>query len=221
MKKFLFSFIFLLCSGFSAVAESENAELGAVRFWAENKGAQILEILADKNLERKYAELDEILYKDIDLDYASRFVMGRYWKQMSEEQKQTYVPLFKRYVASLYKSFPLDVPMGSIGYKIEKIVPNKDFYEVFCTVNINQKNIRQNAENNAKIGVLFSLIRENGNIKVRDLKIAESSLLVTYRERFNKMIHQDNDDEIDWFLDDLMALTEDKERENELKLMEN
>ena len=68
---------------------------------------------------------------------------------------------------------------------------------------------------------MFSLIRENGKIKVRDLKIAESSLLVTYRERFNKMIHQDNDDEIDWFLDDLMALTEDKERENELKLMEN
>ena len=56
---------------------------------------------------------------------------------------------------------------------------------------------------------------------MRDLKIAESSLLVTYRERFNKMIHQDNDDEIDWFLDDLMALTEDKERENELKLMKN
>ena len=50
---------------------------------------------------------------------------------------------------------------------------------------------------------------------VRDLKIGESSLLIAYRERFYKMIHQDNDDEIDWFLEDLESITEDKEIENQ------
>ena len=53
---------------------------------------------------------------------------------------------------------------------------------------------------------------------VRDLKIGESSLLIAYRERFNKMIHDDNDDEIDWFLEDLENITADKEQENLLKL---
>ena len=56
---------------------------------------------------------------------------------------------------------------------------------------------------------------------VRDLKIGESSLLIAYRERFNKMIHDDNDDEIEWFLEDLENITADKEEENLLMLEKN
>ena len=63
--------------------------------------------------------------------------------------------------------------------------------------------------------MIFSLTKQNNKIMVRDLKIGESSLLIAYRERFYKMIHQDNDDEIDWFLEDLESITEDKELENQ------
>lgn len=221
MKRIFFSVVLFLCLIFAFTAKSDSGSITEVRTWAEYKGAQILEILANKNLEQKYAALDKILYEDIDLNYAARFVVGRYWRQMSEEQKQIYVPLFKRYVAALYKSFPLDVPEGSIGYKIEKIIPSDTFYDVICSIDLAQQNSESKAENSGKIGVLFSLVKNNEKIVVRDLKIAASSLLVTYRERFEKMIHQDSDDEIDWFLEDLTTITEDKERENELKLIKN
>ena len=49
---------------------------------------------------------------------------------------------------------------------------------------------------------------------MRDLKVDESSLLLSFRERFYKMIHQDNDDEISWFLEDLATITADAEAEN-------
>lgn len=221
MKRFLFFSAMLLCFIFSAVSICKSAEIDKARQWAENKGEQILQILANKNLEQKYVELDKILHEDIDLDYAARFVAGRYWRQMNEEQKQAYVPLFKRYVAALYKSFPLDIPEGSIDYNVEKVWQNSDTFEIVCTINLNTKTNDSAAETNGKIQVLFTLVENAEKIMVRDLKIAESSLLITYRERFNKMIHQDNDDEIDWFLEDLTALTEDKERENELKLIKN
>ena len=121
----LFFFWALLFKPYGAFANSNEAQN-----WAASKGEQILKILGDKNLERKYADLDKILYEDIDLDHAARFVMGRYWRKMNDEQKETYLPLFKRYTAAAYKSFPLDIPENSIGYEIIKIQPNKDFFDV-------------------------------------------------------------------------------------------
>ena len=49
---------------------------------------------------------------------------------------------------------------------------------------------------------------------VRDLKIEQSSLLLAFRERFQQMIHQDNDDEIAWFLEDLQAIVESMEEKH-------
>ena len=42
----------------------------------------------------------------------------------------------------------------------------------------------------------------------------ENSFLISYRERFYQMIHEDNDDDIDWYLEDLENRIEDSEIEN-------
>lgn len=43
----------------------------------------------------------------MDLDYISRFVVGKYWRQMSAEQQKKYQELFTRYALNVYKGFPL------------------------------------------------------------------------------------------------------------------
>lgn len=215
IKYFLQLIILFLFVFFAHSAKCDNFEASEAEVWANGKGEEILEILADKDLNRKYLKLDEILYNDIDLDHAARYVVGRYWRTMTEEQKEKYVPLFKRYTAALYKAFPLDIKTGSIGFKIEKILPDKDFFDVFCSIKLSSSN--NQTDSTGRINVIFSLTKKDSKIMVRDLKIAESSLLATYRERFYKMIHQDSDDEIDWFLEDLENLTQDKEAENQLK----
>ena len=53
---------------------------------------------------------------------------------------------------------------------------------------------------------------------VQDMKIQESSMLLSFRDRFNKMIQVDSDGEIDWFLEDLEVIVSDNERENQEKL---
>ena len=53
---------------------------------------------------------------------------------------------------------------------------------------------------------------------VQDMKIQESSLLLSFRDRFNKMIQVDSDGEIDWFLEDLEIIVSDSEKENQEKL---
>ena len=186
--------------------------------WAQKKGQEILQILSDKNNTDKYEQLDQILKEDIDLDFAARFVLGKYWRQMTDAQKEQYVPLFKRYVAALYKSVPLNIDTDDIHFTIDKVVETPKGMEVWCTIQI--KKIEQAADQQSKGGikVLFTLVENNAHIQVRDLKVEESSLLISYRDRFYKMIHQDSDDELEWFLEDFEALIQDTEQKNEEKL---
>ena len=186
--------------------------------WAQNKGQEILQILSDKNNTDKYEQLDQILNEDIDLDFAAKFVLGKYWRQMTDAQKEQYVPLFKRYVAALYKSVPLNIDTDDIHFTIDKVVETPKGMEVWCTIQI--KKIEQAADQQSKGGikVLFTLVENNAHIQVRDLKVEESSLLISYRDRFYKMIHQDSDDELEWFLEDFEALVQDTEQKNEEKL---
>jgi len=203
--------LFLLFCGFSLPCNADNLSPQEAREWAENKGREILNILTNDNITDRFDKLDEIADNDIDLDYAGRFVVGKYWRQMSEEQKQKYIPLFKRYSKSLYKSYNTDLKDGEVTYTVDKALTGKTGVDVFCTVKINE--IEKNVDDNSKGGikVVFSLVKMDGKIKVRDLKIEESSFLRAYRERFYKMIHEDNEDEIDWFLEDLETIVRDNE----------
>ena len=186
--------------------------------WATNKGEQILKILSDNNLATKYSQLDKILYEDIDLDNAAKFVMGKHWRQMTDEQKEIYVPLFKRYISSLYKSYPLNFKNGDIQYEVHKIIQNEKSTDVFCNIKVQMIENVVDEQSKGGFEVLFVVIKKQNKIMVQDMKIQESSMLLSFRDRFNKMIQMDSDGEIEWFLEDLEISTSDNEKENQEKL---
>lgn len=186
--------------------------------WAKFKGEQILKILSDTNLTTKYEQLDKILYEDVDLDNAAKFVVGKHWRQMSEKQKEIYIPLFKRYISSLYKGYPLELKDGDIQYEVNKIIENEKTTDVFCNIQIKAFENVVDAQSKGGFDVLFVLVKKQNKIMVQDMKIQESSMLLSFRDRFNKMIQVDSDGEIDWFLEDLEVIISDNERENQEKL---
>ena len=202
----------------TALYAAENFTSKEARVWADSKGRELLEILASENSAEKYHKLDTILQNDIDIDHAARFVIGKYWKQMTDKQRTEYMDIFKKYTSALYKSYPLDIEKGAVTYAIDKVLADKQLQNVYCTVYV--KAIEKNVDDASKGGihVIFSLIKNDGKIRVRDLKITETSFLLAYRERFYKMLHEDDDDDIDWFLEDLKQITADLEKENTVKM---
>jgi ABC-type transporter MlaC component len=203
----------LLCAA-EIMSESE------ARTWADGKGREVLEILTAESSAEKYQKLDDILQNDVDLDHAARFVIGKYWRQMTEEQRTEYMDVFKKYTSALYKGYPLDIEKGAVTYTIDKVLADKDLQNVYCTVFV--KAIERHVDDKSKGGihVIFSLIKNDGKIKVRDLKITETSFLLAYRGRFYKMLHEDDDDDIDWFLEDLRQITADMEQDNAAKMQQ-
>ena len=168
--------------------------------WAQNKGDEILQILTSEDSPEKYEKLDTILHNDVDLPYAAKFVIGKYWRQMSEGQQEKYISLFSRYMENLYKSYSLDIKKGAISFQTDKVITGDKNTDVYCTIFFNNLNGATEEEKPQGIPVIFVIHAENNRIKVRDIKFGETSFLIYYRQYFQQQIHEEYDDEISWFL---------------------
>lgn len=173
-------------------------ETEAVNF-ANTKGKELIEIFQEDDLAKRYKVLDKLILEHIDIDYISKFLIGKYWRVMSDEQKISYKNTFVRYGLALYKTLPLEYAKN-IVYDITGAVIEGNYTNVLANVEFGL------GENKQKITVSFRLHKVNEKIKIVDVKVAESSLLLAYRGKFYEMIAQ-SDNEIDWFLEDLTDIT--------------
>ena len=135
-----------------------------------------MQALSESDPISKYSKLDKMLTEDVNLDYISKFVIGKYARLMNREQQARYSDLFHRYVLSLYKQINLNFDPTRLMAEFKNLEPQK-------------------------IPVKFKLIRGASNrIQAVDVEISEVSLVVEYRKQFYRMI-RDEDEDMNWFLD--------------------
>lgn len=210
----LITAVFALCT-FVTVAKAAPVEEQQAVSWAEQTGQQLIAALGNPDLQSKYHTLDKMFGSDVDTTYIAKFVIGKYWKLFNPEQKQSYLSLFNRYVLSLYKNYPLDFDTDGIDFEITSARINGKFTDVFCKVDLPEN---LSSENLNYIMLEFKIAQTDGKIKIYDLKIGESSLLLTYRNRFYTMMAE-ADEDVSWFLEDLEMLTVSNEQNAQQKLL--
>ena len=86
MKKFL-AFLFIFFFGVVSSLRAEKTEAD-VRNFLNEKGQKLIITLGSSDLEEKYDILDEMFENNVDVDYIARFVMGQYYRNMTDEQKK-------------------------------------------------------------------------------------------------------------------------------------
>lgn len=182
------------------------------REWADKNGRLLLETFREPDLRTRYDKLDDLFVRFVDLDYVSKFVMGKYWRQMTPQQRETYRGIFKRYALATYKSFPLDF-VNSLTYTVGNAVEENDFTIVSATVTVTL---------DAKTGpqdflLQFRLHDNGGQIQLVDIKLAESSLILSFRGQFYSQLAE-LEGEIEWFLEDFETSTYSLEYKNRGKL---
>ncbi len=174
--------------------------------WAEDNGRLLLETFREADMVKRYAKLDVLLEKFIDLPYVARFVVGRFWREMSAEQQAVYQALFRRYALALYKTFPLDF-VNDLSYEVGAAVVEKNDTVVTAVVHV-----RLNPNNPPQDFVLQFRLRETADgIKLADIKLAESSLILSYRSRFYELIAADDGD-MGWFIEDFETMVQSAEK---------
>ncbi len=194
--KFLFFCSFLLCN--SAFSQNVAVSSNEAKLWATQKGSELIQTLGMKDIIQKHSKLDEMMTKDVNLDYVSNFVIGKYARKMDKNQKTRYSELFKRYVLSIYKQYNLQFNPNNINFSVDKIVEHPKFTTVTCSVDAS--NLVKDLELE-KIPVEFKLIRGKQNkIQAVDVAISNVSMVIEYRKKFYQMIIEEGE-EIDWFLE--------------------
>lgn len=205
-KSFLQLIILLLVFLLStSVYAKELSQKEALEF-SNIQGQNLLRTFSEKDIKQKYQKLDDLFLNYVDLDYISRFVVGKYWRQMNTEQQEQYQNLFKRYATNVYKGFPLSFD-NNLTYTITG--SRKEDKEVFVVANIEYD--PQNSSEKMVFLIEFRLHKPKDKIMITDIKIAESSLILSYRKRFYQMI-ADADGEIEWFLEDFELTTTSAEK---------
>jgi len=182
----------------SAYADDVTITSSEARLWANTKGHELILALSEPNLATKYAKLDSMMEKEVNLDYVSKFVIGKYAKKMTPEQKKTYTDLFHRYAKSLYKKTKMNFDANAIDFKVDSVTEHEKFASVVCVVK--PPKISENVAIE-DIPVQFKLIRGDDNqIQAVDVAISDVSMVIEYRKRFYQMI-KDERENIDWFLE--------------------
>ena len=189
---------------FATVCRAESLTTDEALDFARVQGQELLMSFQEPDLKERFDKLDKLFLGYVDVDYISRFVAGRHWRNMDEGQKKKYKELFSRYGLAYYKTLPLDYAKN-VKYQIKGAEADGDFVNVITNVEVSL------GQDPQVITLSFRLHKVGGVVKAVDVKIAESSMLLVYRSKFQEMIAQ-SDNELEWFLEDFEDLVQSLEK---------
>ena len=144
----------------------------------------------------KEAQFGELFDKNFDVSSISRFVLGKYWKQASLDQKKNFIKAFRDYIVKTYSS-RFDEYSGEklklINYENEK---NPKIFIVHTALE------RQDAP---IIKVDWRIGKKKDRFVILDIIIEGISLAVTQRSEFVSVINQNEGN-----IDQLISLLKEK-----------
>ena len=128
----------------------------------------------------RLARFRQLFQTDFDGAEIARFVLGRYWRSASEEERQEFLKLFEDYVVYVYGTRLSDFKGETFRVRGSRIdgngtIVSTDVFSPGAT---------------APIKVDWRLIAENGGFKITDVIIEGISLLVTQRSEFASIIQR-------------------------------
>jgi len=141
---------------------------------------QALKIPPSEREERREA-FANLLHADFDLEAIRQRVMARYWRQMSEEQKETFAQVFDDYILNIYVG-----QLGPYNNEVVKLIRterlDEDEYIVFTEVR------RQEGE---PLRLDWRVHRtKGGDLGVVDVVADGASLLRAKRDEFKEVIQR-------------------------------
>ncbi len=164
----------------SLCARSAFAARDAIDFMNQ-LWTRAVDVLSDKvpPAERQ-ARFRELFQTSFDGPGIARFVLGRYWRTASEEEKQEFVRLFQEYIVVVYATRLAG--FGGETFKIRASRPEDGATIVSTDI------LSPNATTPLKVD--WRLVSEDGKYKISDVVVEGVSMLVTQRSEFASVIQR-------------------------------
>ncbi len=179
-RLFLFLTLLLLLPG--AQQASATTKAGAIRH-IQLLGEQAFGAVqrSDMSLEKREAILADILSRGFALPLIARFVLGRYWRPATPEQRDSYVELFGKFVIKSYSRHLGGFTGSSFDIVGADPIGKSDF--LVTTI------LHRKSGPSFKAGWRVRLIDDKH--KIIDVMVEGISMVVTQRQEFASVLKRD------------------------------
>jgi phospholipid transport system substrate-binding protein len=195
MKKILFTILFILTT-------NANAQQAEVKDFVNNLGNQIISIANKQSLseEAKKKEIVSLIEKSVDTDWIARFVLGKNYRNINEEQKSKFIKIYREFMINTYG--PKFKSYNGKKFEVIEVSEQNGFFIA--------KSEFLPKDSNVAIKIDFRVKNRDGKLLIVDFVAEGISLIETQRSEFNSAISQSG---FDKFMNDF----EEKNKKNSQK----
>lgn len=175
----------MLTLGVHTAAAAPDVE--AARAVIKDLGQEVLEVLGPHGQkdEQQFEKLTQLLKEAIDLDVTGRLILAKNWRQASEEQRATYLDLFRPYaldnLASKIRASSAEIPLENFEVVKSEVVGKNDvlistdlYWPGYPPYRLDWR-LRS---------------REDGSLQAIDVLVQGISMVVTQRAEFASVIER-------------------------------
>lgn len=147
----------------------------------QSLGREVVTVLADDSLqkEQRIEVFEQVISRNLDTTLIGRFVIGRHWRSLSDDQKSAYLDVFSKYIVQNYASL-LGGATEVSGFKIIKTQP----------VGTNDLLVLSEIMRDGKkvITAGWRMHERDGTYRIVDLKVEGLSMLRTQKQEFSSFL---------------------------------
>lgn len=134
-----------------------------------------------------YKLVNEVLVPHVDFDRASHWVLGRYWRRATADQRQRFIHEFKTLLVRFYSNALAEYARG---HEVQRNMIT--FLPLRADDGARDVTVRSlvHQPNGTSVAVNYELHREPGGWKVYDVTVEGISMVTTYRSSFAEEIRK-------------------------------
>ena len=181
-------FLLILCFIFNGV-KAISLPSDVVKATAESVISHIEEnrSVLEKNPEKIYDMVNQLIIPRFDFVSMSKWVLGKHWKQASEEQRSEFIIQFKELLVRTYARALLEYSGQEIKYLPVEQNPESNLAVVRTELT---------SKSSAQLPILYRTHQKNEEWKVVDVSVDGVSLVTTYRGSFATQIKKNGFDSL-------------------------
>jgi phospholipid transport system substrate-binding protein len=180
MRRTLLASLFILIATTSIAAPPNVNPADAVAFMNQlwDRAHGVLNNKADPAVRQE--RFRELFHADFDGPGIARFVLGRYWRNASEEEQQEFVQLFENYVVFVYTARLSN--FGGEAFKIRGSRGDGDGALVSTDI--------ISPGGTSPLRIDWRVVSEDGSYKISDVIVEGVSMMVTQRSEFASVVQR-------------------------------
>jgi len=162
-------------------SQSQDDENQKAHSFVSSTSKQVIEILNSHLSDfEKSKRLTDLFLEVTDVDWMGKFAIGRYWQQMDDQSKISYLETYRSFLIASY--VPKFKKYNGQKIEIKNIKPTGDDQYIV------QTDLNLDGPNSAPYNVDYRIKYVSGKFKIRDIIAEGVSMMTTQRSDFSSIV---------------------------------